>query len=100
MTPPLSPHQSQACTDENLIATDSELPHSNPSESQVASGGVPVAMEVEPHRVATPPRPPARLLEDEAAHLEPLGKLKLTDFEVKGTLGTPFGNKNSGFRWV
>ena len=95
MTPPLSPHQSEAGDDEKSIVTDSEPDphHCTPSESRVVShSSIPVDMEVEPHQVTTPPRPPARLLDDEAAHIEPPGRLKLTDFEVKGTLGTAFGN--------
>ncbi|KII88714.1 hypothetical protein PLICRDRAFT_111376 [Plicaturopsis crispa FD-325 SS-3] len=37
---------------------------------------------------ASPSKAPLRLLEDEQVHVERSGRLKLTDFEVKGTLGT------------
>jgi hypothetical protein len=84
MTPPLSPHQSQAVYNENSVVTDSHHRTCAP----VVVNGTPVNMEVESHQVATPYRPPARSLDDEMAHVEPPGKLKLTDFEVKGTLGT------------
>ena len=43
-------------------------------------------MEVDARPLASSPRPPQRHLEDEQSHLEK-GTLKLTDFEVKGTLG-------------
>ncbi|EIW85381.1 cyclic AMP-dependent protein kinase catalytic subunit [Coniophora puteana RWD-64-598 SS2] len=36
----------------------------------------------------TPPRLPARQLEDEQVHVTRPGELKLTDFEVRGALGT------------
>jgi hypothetical protein len=90
MTPPLSPHQSQAVCDENSVVTDSDTHHRScvPSEERVGSNGTFVNMEVDSRRVATPYRQPARSLDDEMAHVEPPGKLKLTDFEVKGTLGT------------
>lgn len=35
----------------------------------------------------SPPKQPARLLEDEAVHVERRGVLRLLDFEVKGALG-------------
>ena len=37
-----------------------------------------------------PPRQHVRLLEDEESHVEQSGLLRLTDFEIKGTLGTFF----------
>jgi hypothetical protein len=93
MTPPLSPRQSEV-GDDNTIDIDTEprfsncCIHATPSAS---SDGQPVhrresvAMQVEPTHVV-PPRPPTRLLEDEKVHVEKSGT-KLTDFEVKGTLG-------------
>lgn len=48
-------------------------------------------MEVDMMRLSNSPRaPPARHLEDEQSHLEKRGALKLTDFEVKGTLGASY----------
>lgn len=35
------------------------------------------------------PKPPLRLLEDEKSHVNKSGGVRLTDFEVKGTLGEP-----------
>lgn len=43
-------------------------------------------MDLDPKPPATSPRPPLRHLEDEPSHADK-GTLKLTDFEVKGTLG-------------
>ena len=43
-------------------------------------------MDVDVRPSGSSPRPPQRHLEDEQSHLEK-GTLKLTDFEVKGTLG-------------
>ncbi|TFY60706.1 hypothetical protein EVJ58_g4985 [Rhodofomes roseus] len=45
------------------------------------------AMDIDSEHSASSPKPPLRRLEDQESHLT-RGALKLTDFEVKGTLGT------------
>ena len=46
-------------------------------------------MDVDARRLSTPGNvaPPVRHLEDEQSHVQKGGSLRLTDFEVKGTLG-------------
>ncbi len=100
ITPPLSPGRSD--DGDGAIIVDSEPRYSGPG-TQLQSA-VPHAhfrevdarharrsqqhdgMDVDTRPVASSPRPPQRHLEDEQSHLEK-GTLKLTDFEVKGTLG-------------
>lgn len=101
ITPPLSPGHSE---DEEPISVDPEPRYSGPSPNTSGAYLQPQAdtrrasremlqteerMEVDTKRMSNSPRaPPARHLEDEKSHLEENGTLKLTDFEVKGTLGT------------
>ena len=100
ITPPLSPGRSE--DGDAAIIVDSEPRYSGPGTQLQSS--VPHAhlrevdarqtrrshqqdgMDVDARPVASSPRPPQRHLEDEQSHLEK-GTLKLTDFEVKGTLG-------------
>ena len=77
MTPPMSPRQSEEGDDIRATPSASEGEYARES----------VDMQVESTQSATPPRLPVRLLEDEQVHVERSGILKLTDFEVKGTLG-------------
>ena len=100
ITPPLSPGRSE---DGEAIIVDSEprysgpagqlqhsLPHPHLRDMEAARRGrrshQQEGMEVDSRAPASSPRPPQRHLEDEQSHLEK-GTLKLTDFEVKGTLG-------------
>ncbi|KAJ3556528.1 hypothetical protein NM688_g1980 [Phlebia brevispora] len=101
ITPPLSPGHSE---DEEPISVDPEPRYSGPSPNTSGAYLHPPPdprrasremlqseerMEVDSKRLSNSPRvPPARHLEDESSHLEDRGTLKLTDFEVKGTLGT------------
>lgn len=101
ITPPLSPARSEE--GETPIIVDSEPHYSvrgtdvrlSPRNSrhstrrareQSPSTETETVMDVDPRPVASSPRPPLRHLEDEQPHVEK-GSLKLTDFEVKGTLG-------------
>lgn len=100
ITPPLSPGHSE---DEEPISVDPEPRYSGPSPNTSGAYLQPLTdhrrtsremlqteerMEVDAKRLSNSPRaPPARHLEDEKPHLEETGTLKLTDFEVKGTLG-------------
>jgi hypothetical protein len=101
ITPPLSPPQSEAGaedaiiveSDRHFINVDNDgclpprilgsSPNTQPRPSQ--------DMETERMGMVTPPRPPLRLLEDEQVHVERSGLLRLTDFEIKGTLGLLWG---------
>ncbi|KAF8078132.1 cAMP dependent protein kinase [Lyophyllum atratum] len=83
MTPPLSPGHSEQGAD--AIVVDAEprysgpernIPHSEASITVIAARSETMAMDR-----------PLRLLEDEQVHLQRSG-LKLSDFEVRGTLGT------------
>ncbi|CCM02920.1 uncharacterized protein FIBRA_05034 [Fibroporia radiculosa] len=100
ITPPLSPGNSE--DGEPTIVIDTELRYSRDSDTYAQgrpdrTGGQysqdelversEQAMDVDPRPPSSSPRPPLRHLEDEECHLE-RGTLKLTDFEVKGTLGT------------
>jgi hypothetical protein len=95
MTPPMSPTQSEA--EEGIIVpevsqdpfpgTSNHLSTSEPPQWQEAE-----EMEVEIPAHKSPPRGPLRLLEDEKVHVEKSGLLRLTDFEVKGTLGWYYHN--------
>ncbi|TFK86380.1 cAMP dependent protein kinase [Polyporus arcularius HHB13444] len=101
ITPPLSPERSD--DGDGAIIVDSEPRYSGPG-GQVQPSVPPAhlregdsrrgrrshqqdVMDVDVRAPASSPRPPQRHLEDEQSHLEK-GSLKLTDFEVKGTLGT------------
>lgn len=88
MTPPMSPGHSESGEDAIII---DEAPRYS---SAPHSADVPFRefedMHVDPQRsqpAAPQPQRPLRLLEDEQVHLERTG-LRLTDFEVRGTLGT------------
>jgi hypothetical protein len=92
MTPPLSPKQ---------IEVDTIQVSGDPLDTAESDGTVPEStaiavddpqslsnpMEVDDAEKVVSPQPPQRLLEDERVHLQRSG-LKLSDFEVRGTLGT------------
>lgn len=100
MTPPVSPGHSEDGTDAGLAgvmmvrpeqAPCSQKPPSLELQSQLHQ--VPILQAAYPHwrpcdpqRPLTPPQP-VRSLENEQVHVEKPGILKLTDFEVRGTLG-------------
>jgi hypothetical protein len=112
ITPPMSPSHSEEGGDNNAIIVDTERrfsgmgvrdPDPDPalmSPESIADNVTadlqeeedPSAMQVEESDPdpASPPRQPGRLLEDEQVHVASAGALKLTDFEVKGTLGASF----------
>jgi hypothetical protein len=84
MTPPLSPGHSELGLDP--IVVDSESHYGTP-ERDVRNPTV--AIQVEEHGPKpsdAAPSGPLRLLEDEHMHLQKSG-LRLSDFEVRGTLG-------------
>lgn len=93
ITPPLSPGRSTASLDsleidlddveeDDSIVVDAEPRYSGPTvDNQMQASGT-----VEPPAPGKG-RPPLRALEDEQVHLQKTG-VKLTDFEVRGTLGT------------
>jgi hypothetical protein len=95
MTPPMSPRQSEEGDKAVMIDIERRFSGLSPQDPAVIPPGpnsenleAPLQeMEVEEPSPASPPRPPARLLEDEQVHVVKPGALKLTDFEVKGTLG-------------
>ncbi|TRM62729.1 putative cyclic AMP-dependent protein kinase catalytic subunit [Schizophyllum amplum] len=74
ITPPLSPGHSEFSVDD-IDMVDRVLP---PPQLE---------MQVDEQLQEERPQPPLRLLEDEKVHLQKYG-IKLTDFEVRGTLGT------------
>ncbi|KAF5387072.1 hypothetical protein D9615_001675 [Tricholomella constricta] len=93
MTPPLSPSHSEHNVD--AIVVDAEprysgpehiVPHSEATVAAITSRSETVEMEGDMN-ATTVPQPPLRLLEDEQVHLQRSG-LKLSDFDVRGTLGT------------
>jgi hypothetical protein len=96
MTPPMSPGHSEPSVDDDgdAIVVDTEPRYSGPdSLTPHTAAAQCAAMEVDNHEeqdaqsVSNASQPPLRLLEDEKVHLQKTG-LKLTDFEVRGTLGT------------
>jgi hypothetical protein len=95
MTPPMSPGHSEEGCMEDSITVDSQPRFSGPAQPPMTSDLGHAQQEWGPSfdegmdklRVATPPKPPLRLLEDEQVHVEKSGLLKLKDFEIKGTLG-------------
>lgn len=93
MTPPLSPGNSEL--DEIppshvvSVTQGAVSPLRLSTASRGAAEEIPQAEEsMDVDQVALEPvRPPVRHLEDEQSHVHRGGSLRLTDFEVKGTLG-------------
>ncbi|KIK98827.1 hypothetical protein PAXRUDRAFT_823436 [Paxillus rubicundulus Ve08.2h10] len=95
MTPPISPgHSDDSAGTAGTMAMDQELQPGGLSSQEIPPPPSQVAqppwqtLNSQGHPPLTPPRRPARLLEDEQVHVEKPGVLKLTDFEVRGALGT------------
>lgn len=87
ITPPMSPNQSER----NGTAMDVDTANSpQPQKSGTATKKQKAddKMQLEQPKPRTPIQPPLRHLEDEEEHLQKGGSLRLTDFEVRGTLGT------------
>ena len=84
-TPPLSPNNAEPQFDQIMVDAEpcSEDPH--PEKLSTESSSEPMEVE-DAGYPATEPQRPLRLLEDEKVHLQRFG-LKLSDFEVRGTLG-------------
>jgi hypothetical protein len=85
MTPPISPANSDRS--DAGIAVDADtasravcVPSQNLSEHDATGLAQPIAIGL--------PLPPIRLFEDEKFHVQRPGTLRLTDLEVRGTLGT------------
>ncbi|KDQ60624.1 hypothetical protein JAAARDRAFT_31588 [Jaapia argillacea MUCL 33604] len=100
ITPPMSPKpQSEANREGGAIVVDVQPRFSGAGVQREMSPDQPTSSVQTPmlshrqpesgedERPRTPPKPPLRLLENEQSHLRK-GTLRLTDFEVKGTLGT------------
>lgn len=94
MTPPVSPGHSEDGTDASLMMDQGQYAEKPSSqEPQLPRLQTPVLQTTyphwqrDPHQALTPPPRPARSLENEQVHVEKPGVLKLTDFEVRGTLG-------------
>jgi len=91
----MSPHQSDGGDDVITVDMDGRFLNAvqevvSPPEAPASISNAPrayEAMETEQAMAVTPPQPPLRHLADEHVHVERSGSLKLTDFEVKGTLG-------------
>lgn len=99
ITPPHSPGRSESSDDDDYLLDDDP----NPEEVNAMHSQEPLhfpqpltpahsdfsAMNVDPTPSEDRPQPPLRLLEDESVHLQPTGPggIKLSDFEVRGTLG-------------
>ncbi|THH13616.1 hypothetical protein EW146_g6630 [Bondarzewia mesenterica] len=105
ITPPLSPGHSDELDEDATVEYEEQQPYHASGLDSSISPSQPVIhvvhhsvhgtdrdvyMETEERDFQqpslTPPRPPSRRLDNEQEHLHPT--LKLTDFEVKGTLGT------------
>lgn len=100
ITPPLSPGNSDSSDDDYLLDEDMNADYGDSSDSQE---GAQPTQPLTPtrsdfssmHVDAGPPeeeaQPPLRLLQDEPVHLYPTGPsgIRLSDFEVRGTLGNP-----------
>jgi protein kinase A len=95
MTPPMSPgHSEEGCMEDSIIV-DSEPRFSGPAQPPMASSLGQTQQEsrsssneeMDGLKLASSPKPPLRLLEDEQVHVEKSGSLRLKDFEIKGTLG-------------
>ncbi|KAH7914676.1 cyclic AMP-dependent protein kinase catalytic subunit [Hygrophoropsis aurantiaca] len=95
LTPPTSPGHSEDgisnpfAVDDNATRTNSESQPANrpPSPLSTPNSWAASDWQMEGHSSSLP-RAPARQLEDEQVHVERSGMLKLTDFEVRGALGT------------
>ena len=102
ITPPLSPKSLPGRQDSMAV----DNPPSCTAAHHGAVDGQPESMDFEktpnaeseemsqPESLDEPAKSPARLLEDEQVRLQPVG-LKLSDFEVRGTLGKPFIKLNN-----
>lgn len=93
LTPPLSPSHTEQEVDSIIIDSeprysgpDRSIPHSEASAAAISARLDTVDMEVD-RAPTSAPQPPLRLLEDEQVHLQRSG-LKLSDFDVQGTLGS------------
>jgi hypothetical protein len=95
ITPPISPGSSEDSA-ANAMALDKEesmsyLPEQVERPSLTIQTSTPLWQQPQVPLIApqpsSPPKRPARLLEDEAVHVERRGVLRLLDFEVKGALG-------------
>lgn len=88
ITPPMSPGNSE---DKQEPKPTNYLPEQVQHPAFTVNTSTPMWQEPQVPVVAptpkSPARPPARLLEDEAVHVERRGVLRLLDFEVKGALG-------------
>lgn len=101
MTPPVSPGHSEdgtgASPNDVMMLRQAPSPYpdkSSTQQSQPQLHQAPMLQANYPHwqhrdiqLALTPPPKPARSLENEEVHVEKSGVLKLTDFEVRGTLG-------------
>ncbi|KAG5645891.1 hypothetical protein DXG03_005038 [Asterophora parasitica] len=89
ITPPLSPGQSEQGVD--AIVVDAEPRYSGPesivAQSETKDAAIRAKTEMEVDRDTATAQRPIRFLEDEQVHLQRSG-LKLSDFDVRGTLGT------------
>lgn len=94
MTPPISPGNSEDGA-ANAMTLDGEsmgYPQEHVERpSLTLQTSIPLWQQPQAPVMApqpkSPPKEPARLLEDEAVHMEGRGVLRLLDFEVKGALG-------------
>lgn len=100
MTPPVSPGHSEDGTNassggvvvvspEQALYPEKQLgqePQSQLHQAPILQTPYPHWRVRDPQRPPTPPQP-TRSLENEQVHVEKPGVLKLTDFEVRGTLG-------------
>jgi protein kinase A len=88
ITPPISPGH---CEDKQEPEPTNYLPGQVQHPIFAINTSTPVWQQPQVPVVApqpkSPARPPARLLEDEAVHVERRGVIRLLDFEVKGALG-------------
>ena len=85
-TPPLSPPRTSACLP--VDPQPASTPESQPVVPQISTSEL---MDVDTDTVEdeSSPTRPQRLLEDEQVHLQRSG-IRLSDFEVRGTLCMPF----------
>ncbi|KAF8123784.1 cyclic AMP-dependent protein kinase catalytic subunit [Boletus edulis] len=95
MTPPVSPGHSEDGTNASRVIVHQVQEKPSSQELQLPRHQAPVMQAAYPYtqppdhrQPLTPPPQPVRSLENEQVHVEKPGVLKLTDFEVRGTLGT------------